>query len=101
MSLSNHKHTVTSLNGNCKYRVGGDNDDDSTKPLVFPGNMAVEPKQQVLLDEIIDHSAVLQNLCVEAFDSGKGNLVEDALKSLKMVANDIKKGIVEGNKKMH
>ena len=96
ISLSNHKHTTAVMNSNSTYYLGGDDDDDDTEEsLSFPGNVEVPTQDFILMKEVSQSVQVSQNLCVQTFHAGKGNLVKDVLSKVKSAAKHIKDGLAK------
>ena len=94
MSISNHKYTFGAIKSNCNYRVGGEDDDEEEDgPLSFPGNLEVSSKDQVLMAELSDVDLIVKDLCIKAFQVGKGNLVENYLRELKNSVHNLQNGI--------
>lgn len=94
LSISNHKYTFSTIKSNCNYRVGGEDDDEEEDgPLSFPGNLEVSSKDQVLMAELSEVDLKVKDLCIKAFQVGKGNLVENYLRELKNSVHNLQNGI--------
>lgn len=93
-SISAHKYTLGTIQSNCDYRPGSNDDDDHEDgPLVFPGNEEPLRKDQILMNEICEVDLLVKKLCIKAFNAGKGNLVEDYLCQIKESVTKFESGI--------